>query len=153
MKKLLIITALGLSVASVAWAAEKKAASYVPGLGEFMTATQMRHAKLWFAGSAGNWSLAAYELDELKEGIDDAVRLFPKYEGIPVAAMIRENLPAPLAGLGKAIESKNTEDFNRAFDRLTDACNTCHAGAAHEFIRIQRPTAPPATNQIYTPGP
>ena len=28
---------------------------YVPGLGELMTATQARHVKLWFAGSAGNW--------------------------------------------------------------------------------------------------
>jgi hypothetical protein len=32
--------------------------AYTPGLGEIMTLTQMRHAKLWFAGQAGNWSLA-----------------------------------------------------------------------------------------------
>ena len=37
-----------------------------------MTLTQMRHAKLWFAGQAANWSLAAYELDELNEGMQDA---------------------------------------------------------------------------------
>lgn len=46
---------------------------YVIGLGEIMGLTQMRHAKLWFAGEAGNWPLSAYELDELKEGFDDAV--------------------------------------------------------------------------------
>ncbi|MGE5413642.1 MAG: hypothetical protein ACM3NW_05660, partial [Syntrophomonadaceae bacterium] len=39
-----------------------------PGLGELMTFNQMRHAKLWFAGEAGNWKLARYELDELGEG-------------------------------------------------------------------------------------
>jgi hypothetical protein len=37
-----------------------------PGLGEIMTLNQMRHAKLWRAGEAQNWSLAAYELDELQ---------------------------------------------------------------------------------------
>jgi hypothetical protein len=37
-----------------------------------MTLTQMRHAKLWFAGQAANWPLAAYELDELHEGMQDA---------------------------------------------------------------------------------
>ena len=45
---------------------------FTPGLGEIMTMTQMRHAKLWFAGTAGNWPLASYELDELDEGMQDA---------------------------------------------------------------------------------
>src|SRR5262249_46301319 len=46
-----------------------------PGLGEIMALQQMRHSKLWFAGSAGNWPLAEYELDELKEGFGDVRRL------------------------------------------------------------------------------
>jgi hypothetical protein len=153
MKRLLIVTALGLAAVSAAWAADKKSAPYVPGLGEFMTSTQMRHAKLWFAGSSGNWPLAAYELDEIKEGLDDAVRLHPKHDDMPVGVMIRKNLGAPLGDLGKAIESRNADNFRVAFDRLTDACNACHSSAGHEFIRIQRPTAPPATNQVYTPNP
>src|SRR5947208_2225088 len=33
---------------------------FTPGLGEIMTLQQMRHLKLWFAGQAGNWPLAAY---------------------------------------------------------------------------------------------
>ena len=37
--------------------------AYTPGLGDFMGQIQMRHAKLWFAGKAKNWQLAAYELD------------------------------------------------------------------------------------------
>ena len=46
---------------------------YVPGLGEIMSATQMRHLKLWYAGQAGNWPLAAYEVDELEEGFAAAL--------------------------------------------------------------------------------
>ena len=37
--------------------------SYQPGLGEMMALQQMRHIKLWFAGSGGNWPLADYEID------------------------------------------------------------------------------------------
>ncbi|WP_283744478.1 hypothetical protein [Sideroxydans sp. CL21] len=59
-------------------AMEKQAAvhqeNYVPGMGEIMGSTQMRHAKLWFAGKSGNWDLASYELDEIREGMDDAVK-------------------------------------------------------------------------------
>jgi hypothetical protein len=152
MKTLLTVIALGLATASAVVAADKpKGESYIPGLGEFMIAGQMHHAKLWFAGSSGNWDLAAYELDELKEGFDDAARLHPEHKGIPVGAMIPQNLGSPLAELGKVIDSKKLDDFKLSFDRLSAACNTCHAGAAHEFIRIVRPTQPPATNQIYTP--
>src|ERR1700692_621005 len=53
--------------------AEAAKEPYAPGLGEIMTLTQMRHLKLWLAGAAKNWELADYELDELKEGFDDAI--------------------------------------------------------------------------------
>ena len=57
--KRIIATTVAL-VASVLFAAAQPAReSYAPGLGEFMTATQLRHAKLWFAGRMNNWDLAA----------------------------------------------------------------------------------------------
>ena len=37
---------------------------YQPGLGELMSLQQLRHDKLWRAGRAFNWPLAAYEIDE-----------------------------------------------------------------------------------------
>ena len=47
----------------------------VPGLGEIMTLQQLRHIKLWFAGRAGNWPLADYEVGELNEGFEDVSKL------------------------------------------------------------------------------
>ena len=44
-------------------------ASYRPGLGELMNFTQMRHAKLWFAGQEQNWQLAQYEVDDCRRGL------------------------------------------------------------------------------------
>ena len=128
---------------------QEPAKPYVPGLGEFMTLTQLRHAKLWFAGKAKNWDLAAYEIDELKEGLEDAAKLYPMHDGLPVGEMIKANVMAPLNELGKVAEAKEAARFDAAFDQLTAACNTCHVGTKHAFIKIQRPTLPPVTNQNF----
>ena len=128
-------------------------AGYVPGLGEFMTATQMRHSKLWFAGQAGNWALASYELDEIKEGFADITRFHPTHPGSPVP--IREILPklmaAPLARLRAAIRSQNLEKFDDAFDSLTASCNACHQAENFGFNVITRPSSNPYTNQDFSP--
>ena len=90
--KRIVATCIAL-VASVLFAAAQPAKEpYAPGLGEFMTATQLRHAKLWFAGKENNWDLAAYEIDEIAEGLEDAEKQFPTHDGIPVADMIKANI-------------------------------------------------------------
>src|SRR3954464_15824196 len=58
---------------------------YAPGLGEIMSLQQMRHAKLYFAGQAENWDLAAYELEEIGEGFDDVLKYPPTHKDSPVA--------------------------------------------------------------------
>ena len=83
--KRILVTALIVAASAVLADAQTAKEPYEPGLGEFMTATQLRHAKLWFAGKNSNWDLAAYEIDEIKEGLEDAQRQFPTHDGIPVA--------------------------------------------------------------------
>ena len=153
MKRALIIIGATVAAAPLLFAAEKSTKEfYSPGLGEFMSATQLRHAKLWFAGEAKNWELASYEIDEIKEGLEDAAKLHPTHDGIPVADLIKANMAAPLDELTKAIEAGKSADFTVAFDRLTSACNACHAGAQHAYIRIQRPSALPVSNQAFATG-
>jgi len=130
---------------------EHKMGAYVPGLGEIMALQQMRHAKLWLAGSRGNWALADYELDELREGFEDAATLHPTHGSVPVAAMIAKLTPAPLEAIGKAIERKSVADFKSSFDSLTATCNACHQAANHGFIRITRPRDSAFGNQDFRP--
>jgi len=155
MKRSVIVAAIALAGA-LAWpelaAPQEAKEPYASGLGEFMTATQLRHAKLWFAGKAKNWDLASYEIDEIKEGLEDAEKQFPTHDGMPVADMIKTIIDPAIEELEKAVEAKSSAKFAVAFDNLTKACNTCHAGAKKEFIRIQRPTAPPLSNQNFAPG-
>lgn len=127
--------------------------SYVPGLGEFMSAQQMRHSKLWFAGQALNWPLAAYELDEIKEGFDNIVKYHPTHKGapIPIKNILPELTNGPLKLLQTAVAARKLEKFDRAFDSLTKACNECHQAEKFGFNVITRPTANPYTNQNFSP--
>ena len=144
------------SVALLAFAAcgpKESAPAYVPGLGEIMTLNQMRHAKLWWAGDAGNWPLAAYELDELEEGFHDVVEFHPTHKESPVsiAVVVPEITSVPLKKLRAAIEVRNRDDFANGFDALTQACNSCHQATNFGFNVVTRPSANSFTNQEFAP--
>ncbi|MEA2870474.1 MAG: hypothetical protein QOH67_450 [Hyphomicrobiales bacterium] len=124
---------------------------FTPGLGEIMTLQQMRHLKLWFAGQAGNWPLADYELDELKEGYEDIVKYFPTKDDVPTGPMASAVIEKEVAELNKAIEAKNAKQFAAAFEKLTASCNACHQSSKKPFIVVQRPTANPYANQSFAP--
>ena len=128
-------------------------ARYVIGLGEIMGLTQMRHAKLWFAGQNANWDLADYEFAELKEGFDDVMKFHPTHDGVPkpLTELIPIFIDEPLAGLGKAIEAKDKAKFETAFDSLTNGCNSCHSAANFGFNVITRPISLTYTNQVFKP--
>lgn len=129
-----------------------RAEPYAPGLGEIMTLTQMRHAKLWFAGAAKNWPLAAYELEELREGLDDAVKLHPTHKDAPVARLVPRFMDAPLAGLEAAVEKHDSGAFDAAFDALSAGCNGCHVEARFGFNVVTRPSGNTYTNQQFAPA-
>ena len=138
--------------AGIVCADVSKTDAYQPGMGEIMGATQMRHAKLWFAGKAENWELARYELGEIREGLNDAVKYYPTFKGAPVSAMLDKFTSTPLSNLAQSIEEKNGSKFAKAFDDLTSACNSCHEAAEHEYIVIKRPSDNQYSNQEFAVG-
>jgi len=128
--------------------------AFTPGLGELMTFQQMRHTKLWLAGQAGNWDLAAYELDELGEGFDDTVKYHPTHKDSPAAPKdaIPRMVTQPLADLRAAVSRKDPAAFALAYDGLTSACNNCHQATNFGFNRVQRPESNPYPNQAFAPA-
>ena len=125
--------------------------AFTPGLGEIMTLTQMRHAKLWFAGQAANWSLAAYELDELREGTADAATFHPTHKDapLPIPDLIAKIMTDPMQQVEKTIGAHDGDGFVLAFDRLTEACNSCHRATNFGFNVVTRPAANPYSNQVF----
>jgi len=125
--------------------------SYVPGMGEIMGATQMRHSKLWFAGKAKNWELASYELDEIEEGLDDAAKYHPVFKkDAPISTILEKFTAQPLHELRLAIEAKDSVKFRKSFNSLTSACNACHQAASQGFIVIKQPNRSPYNNQEFS---
>jgi hypothetical protein len=140
-------------VALLGSACRQAPAAYAPGLGEIMTLQQMRHTKLWLAGEAGNWGLAAYEVKELGEGFDDVLAFHPTHEESPVAPKdaIPRIMTVPLADVRAAVEKKDQKAFEPAFDALTKGCNDCHQATNFGFNVVQRPIGNPYPNQDFAP--
>lgn len=124
---------------------------FTPGLGEIMAQTATRHAKLWFAGQAQNWDLAAYEVDELKEGFEDAGKYHPTHKHIaqPIPDLLAKTMDQPLEGIEQAVKSKDQQAFVENYDKLTAACNACHQGTDFGFNVVTRPAFNPFANQAF----
>lgn len=123
--------------------------TYKPGLGEFMSGIQIHHAKLWFAGAAGNWKLADFEVGEIKESLDDIEKYCTDRPEVSSLPMIRPALDSVAA----AVSAANTPKFQSAFTFLTTTCNSCHRATKHEFNVIKIPTTPPFSNQEFIKQP
>jgi len=127
--------------------------AFTPGLGEIMTLTQMRHSKLWFAGQASNWLLAAYELDELQEGLQDAATFHPTHKDaeLPIPDLIDKIMKERIQQLETAIKAHDATGFTKGFNLLTEACNDCHRATKFGFNVVTQPGANPYTNQSFQP--
>jgi hypothetical protein len=125
--------------------------SYFPGLGEFMGRIQVDHAKLWLAGEARNWDLAGYQLGELKEVFADVQDLLPRYQNVPVGEMIDALMIGTITDLEGSIATRDFSKFSASFDKLTEACNSCHQAANRPYIAIRRPAQSNFSNQDFSP--
>jgi ornithine carbamoyltransferase len=120
--------------------------SSVPLLGDIMNAVQTRHMKLWFAGKAQNWELAAYELRQLKSGLLEAAVM---YEGIPVTNVT--TMIDPVQSVADAIAAKDSKRFAKTVGELTEGCNGCHKSMERGFIVMRLPKGSPFSNQVFPP--
>ncbi len=124
-----------------------------PGLGEIMGVIQQHHAKLYYAGTKSNWPLAGYELDEIQESLDDAMKFYPEFKDVkvPLTQLIPTMTKASIAQVRMAIEQKNEKSFVQAFGALSGSCSNCHEAANHPFVKIQAPTEAMFSNQKFAP--
>ena len=119
-----------------------------PRLVEVMSMAQLEHLKLWYAGKAKNWDLAAYELRQLTNSLAEAAIFYP---AVPVSNVT--TMKEPLLSIADAIAAGDDRKFAASMRVLTDGCNACHSSMGRGFIAIAVPTGgqPPA-NQIFPPS-
>lgn len=127
---------------------------YLPRLADLMNeAMQVHHTKLWFAVHANNWPLADYEVKkiketilEIKEAIVDIQTASSQWQQVPVGEMLM-GLDSSLDNLDQAVKAKNLVNFDTAYQKLTAACNACHARAGQAQVKIIEPL--PNGNAIF----
>lgn len=122
-----------------------------PSLGDLMALIQVRHSKLWYAQRVGNWQLADYELAQFERTIRRIGKLYPIARSIAQGELIREKTDPPMADLRQAVAERNSEHFEAAYTRLTNACNQCHQATGVGFIVVQTPKGLPLSNQELEP--
>ena len=146
---MLALAGLG-AITAVATAQDLKSPSsdlYVPRLGDIMGIAQTRHQKLWLAGKAQHWELAAYELRQLKTSLVEAAVL---YSGIPVSNVT--TLEPSLQSISDALAAKDGRKFAKAFGNLTEGCNACHRSMNRNFVIMKVPSGQePFANQQFAP--
>ena len=146
---LAFLVLLGAPIA--AWSQSDAPAVKASAVGDIMGQTQLRHFKLGYAGELGNWPLASYEVQQIRRSFGEAGRIGEPVGGEPFAKLLDEKSLPPLGEVEQAIAAKSEKDFIKAFDKLTQACNSCHVAANVGFIKIKVPTASPFSNQAFPP--
>jgi hypothetical protein len=119
---------------------------YVPQLGDIMNAAQVRHQKLYLAGIARNWDLAAFQSRQLRGNLRDAAVF---YSGIPISNVT--TLAERLNAIDDATEARSAQRFSKAFGELTGGCNACHQSLGRPFIVMKQPSDKPFGDQEFMP--
>jgi cytochrome c553 len=124
---------------------------YVPHLGWAMVQVQVYHAKLYFAGAAKNWDLAAYYVQELEEALEDVEKHHPEHEGVKIAELVKAMALPQVEKVEETVEQKDAVAFSAAFEKLTTSCNQCHQAVGKSIIRIKVPQNTGLPNQDFNP--
>jgi hypothetical protein len=123
----------------------KLSGTYKPGFGEFMSAVQAHHAKLWFAGKYRNWALADFEIHEILEALDGIT----KYQSGRKESQLLPMLHPALDSMNSAIAHKSPLEFEKNYNLLTATCNKCHQATEFGFNVVKIPDQPVFSNQSF----
>ena len=125
---------------------------FKPAMDDLMTMlVQPRHIKLYYAGQAKNWTLAGFELNELRGALARIGRTIPTYRKLSVDETVAAIIADKIKTVDAAIKAKDSEQFTAAYGDLTQACNACHAGMEHAFLKITVPNAANYPDQDFGP--
>jgi hypothetical protein len=127
-----------------------------PELGRQMLELQIRHDRLWWAGQAGNWTLAYFMVGELGEalrGIEQTNGEAPELQPEKLSELMPSIMDPAVRGVQDALAKQDKAAFEEAFDRLSASCIACLLVAGASFLVIQRPRTKLLDNLRYAPPP
>jgi hypothetical protein len=125
---------------------------FKPSMDDLMTMlVQPRHIRVYYAGQTKNWTLAGFELNELRGALARVGRTVPTYRNVSVEMAVTTIIADKIKALDAAIKAKDLDQFGAAYSEVTVACNTCHQALEHAFIKIVVPDASNYPDQDFRP--
>jgi hypothetical protein len=115
----------------------KALATIQPGLGTVMIEYSNRAGNVYYAAQAGNWGLAAYQLNEMTEIQEVAEHTRPER-----AKALQGFEKSALSPLAKDIVNQDATAFRGDFDKMVTQCNGCHRANGYGFIVYKLPDHP-----------
>lgn len=119
----------------------------IPDQAHIMADVGGHFTNLWFAGTAGNWPLADFYLNETKSHLRWAVRRIPirkdnKGRDINLTAILEAFENSQLAQLKRTIDGKDEPAFEKVYRESLTVCYSCHKAADKPYLRPRVPAAP-----------
>ena len=122
-----------------------------PELAGYMADLQHHTHKLNLSIEAENAELAAFYLHEVTEVAEQVEQLFPHYDAVAVATLVRSLLRPRIAPLQAALDASRWDEARSGLADLVAGCNGCHAAADHGFIRVEVTDANPFNQSFAKP--
>jgi len=103
-----------------------------------------RFQNMHFAAKGGNWALAAYMSKYMNGEMSPAS--ITKPDEYKAWKAFYESTFAPV---NNAIQAKNIDVFETAYNGMIENCNGCHAGMGYGFIKVIKLGAPADSGMDY----
>jgi hypothetical protein len=119
----------------------------IPDQAHIMADVGDHFTNLWFAGTAENWPLADFYLNETKSHLHWAVRRIPirkdnKGRDIDLTKILEAFENSQLAQLKQAIDGKDEGRFERDYKESLTVCYSCHKAGDKPYLRPRVPAEP-----------
>jgi hypothetical protein len=119
----------------------------IPDQAHIMADVGDHFTNLWFAGTAGNWPLADFYLNETKSHLRWAVRRIPirkdnKGRDINLVNILEAFENSQLTQLKAVIDRKDEPGFQRVYKESLAVCYSCHKAADKPYLRPRLPSEP-----------
>ena len=103
----------------------------------YMSSLQYFAHKAGLAVSHKNQKLAAFYAHEIEEVIEKVEKV-KSYDGFPVGNLAKSILLPAFEDFEAKLKAEDWKNASTAFDKVIDACNSCHRATEHGFIKINR---------------
>lgn len=107
---------------------------HLRGFDMAMAETGYRYSELYWAGKDRNWGYANYQADKIRLAIENGLERRPA-RAVSAQPFLNEVLPA----LKNSIQQQDSTLYSENFQKLTDACNSCHAAEGVGFFVVKFP--------------